>query len=254
MLFNKINQRLSLFGVDIECLYSSLKRTPRFVKTALEYKRRQGESFPLNLRYCLPYVNDYAVQAGVASGHYFWQDHWVAKRIYERKPKKHIDVGSRIDGFISSLLVFMPVTVIDVRPMSSSIEGLSFIQDDATELGNIKSGSVESISALHSIEHFGLGRYGDPVDPEACFRAMRSLARVLRKGGRLYLSVPIGVERLYFNAHRVFSPHTVLEQFGDLKLVSFSAVDDAGNFKKDAVVDDYTRQQFACGIFEFTRT
>jgi len=43
---------------------------------------------------------------GDASGHYFHQDLIVARRIFERDPRKHVDVGSRIDGFVAHLAVF----------------------------------------------------------------------------------------------------------------------------------------------------
>ena len=131
--------------------------------------------------------------------------------------------------------------------------GLSFLQSDATRLANIADDSIESLSTLHAIEHFGLGRYGDPIDPGACFAAMRSLARVLKPGGRLYFSVPIGVERLEFNAHRVFSPRTVLEQFKSLRLVSFAGVNDTGELQPEAQPDDYLSARFSCGLFEFTK-
>ena len=45
------------------------------------------------------------------------------------------------------------------------------------------SDSIPSISCLHAVEHVGLGRYGDPIDPEGCFTAMRELGRVVSPGG-----------------------------------------------------------------------
>ncbi len=98
----------------------------------------------------------------------------------------HLDVGSRLDGFIAHLLAFMEVEVIDIRPLNINVPGLRFTLGDATVLER-KSDSVESLSSLHAVEHFGLGRYGDSIDPEACFKAMRSFARVLKPGGVLYL-------------------------------------------------------------------
>jgi hypothetical protein len=53
---------------------------------------------------------------GSAKGHYFYQDLLVARRIYENKPEKHIDVGSRIDGFVAHTASFREITVIDIRP------------------------------------------------------------------------------------------------------------------------------------------
>ena len=77
-------------------------------------------------------------------------------------------------------------------------------------LARFADGSLESLSTLHAVEHFGLGRYGDPIHPDGWRRAAEALARVLAPGGRLYFSVPIGRERLVFNAHRVFSPERCL--------------------------------------------
>jgi len=105
----------------------------------------------------------------------------------------------------------MKVKVIDVRPLKSRIKGLDFIQADATELKGIKSNSIKSLSSLHAVEHFGLGRYTDPIGPDSWKKAINSLERVLAKGGKLYFSVPIGKERLNFNAHRVFDPQTILQ-------------------------------------------
>src|SRR5262249_19182135 len=139
-----------------------------------------------------PFLADYGAEAGSARGHYFHQDLWFARKIFAARPKRPVDIGARVHRFVAHLPTFMPVTVIDVRPMHSAVEGLSFLQSDATRLDNVPDDSIESLSTLHAVEHFGLGRYGDPVDPDACFSAMRSLARVLAPRGKLYFSVPVG--------------------------------------------------------------
>jgi hypothetical protein len=112
---------------------------------------------------------------------------------------------------------------------------------------------VESLSCLHAAEHFGLGRYTDPIDPDACFKAMAAIQRVLRPGGHLYFSVPVGAERLEFNAQRVFDPVTVQVTFNRLQLVSFAAVDDAGQFYPETDPGIYSRARYACGMFELTK-
>ena len=113
--------------------------------------------------------------------------------------------------------------------------------------------SILSISCLHAAEHFGLGRYGDPIDPEAPFRVMEELQRVLAPGGTLYFSVPVGRERVCFNSHRVFSPQTVLRSLYNLRLVSFSVVDDDGKFLENAHPAAFETAHGACGMFEFRR-
>jgi len=117
----------------------------------------------------------------------------------------------------------------------------------------IADASVESLSSLHAVEHFGLGRYGDPIDPTAPVKAMQAMARVIQPGGRLYFSVPIGRQRLQFNGQRVFSPVGVLGYLQPLRLVSFAAVDDTGTFRKTANPEDYTGAHCSCGLYEFTR-
>lgn len=128
-------------------------------------------------------LSDWNGDAGTLD-YYFWQDLWAAKKIFQRRPSQHLDIGSRIDGFVAHVLSFMPVTMIDVRPLSESekVEGLNFIQADATNLENIPDNSLESLSSLCAPEHFGLGRYGDPVDAQACFKAMKSMQRVTGGG------------------------------------------------------------------------
>ena len=99
-------------------------------------------------------------------------------------PQKHFDIGSRIDGFIGNLATFHDdIVLIDVRPLDRYIPSVSFIQTDATNLEQIEDGSIESISALCSLERFGLGRYGDPINPEACFQAFESIKRVTKRMG-----------------------------------------------------------------------
>ena len=154
---------------------------------------------------------------------YFWQDLWAAKMIYHRRPEVHYDIGSRVDGFITHLLSFdQIVKQIDIRPLDVDVSGYGFVQADATNLNGIENESIKSISALCSLEHFGLGRYGDDLDPEGCFKAFRAIQRVLGRDGYAYISVPIGKEHLEFNAHRVFSPQTIIESFDKMELVEFS--------------------------------
>ena len=227
---------------------------PRFLKMLLSYYRAwDGGRFPLRITSLSPIAVQWQRLAGETTGHYFHQDLWAARKIFEACPKQHIDIGSRIDGFAAHILTFMPITILDIRPLESDVIGLTFVQGDASTLSGFADNSVESLSSLHAVEHFGLGRYGDEVDPVACFNSMREMVRVLKGGGSLYFSVPIGAEHLVFNAYRVFSPRTILEAFGELELVSFAAVDDAGDFHDQVEPEDFIAAKFACGLFEFTK-
>ncbi len=172
--------------------------------------------------YLIPY--DKFEPAGVL-GSYFWQDLWAARHIFKEKPSVHYDIGSRIDGFIAHLVTFgQRVILLDIRPMEVVIPGVTFIQCNAMNLEEIEDNSIESLSALCSLEHFGLGRYGDPIDPEACFRCFDAIQRKIKKGGCLYISVPVGREHVEFNAHRVFYASTIRACFGKMKLEEYTSV------------------------------
>jgi hypothetical protein len=241
-------------GFHPSTLFKSLIGLPVFVSNWLKYRRLNSTpAFRLRLTEAFPILTDRFASAGLAEGHYFHQDLWAARKIFQQRPPAHIDIGSRIDGFIAHLLAFMPVTVLDIRPLVSRVQGLTYLQDDATSLSMLQENSVSSLSSLHAAEHFGLGRYGDPIDPDACFKFMDSLQRVLAPGGKLYFSVPVGRERVEFNAHRVFSPNTILKQFTLLRLESFSFVGDDGSLYLDTEPLALPASEMACGLFEFTK-
>ncbi len=255
MKYKKLISLLMVFGIDLEQLYLSIVGLPKYLSSLIRYQQTARNSlFPLSIKLIRPMLSDRYRQAGSFGAEYFYQDIWAAKKILQQAPIIHTDIGSRIEGFISHLLCYRQVSVIDIRPMSP-IEGINFIQCDATHLNDFADNSLESISSLHAVEHFGLGRYGDSVDPEACFHAMKAFQRVLKPGGRLYFSVPIGRECVYFNAHRIFNPLTIINTFYQLELLSFSVIDDKGKFisSPNAIIDDYLNANHSCGLFEFIK-
>lgn len=214
------------------------------------------DTFAINEKYLWPITFDKYDSAGTV-GNYFWQDLWAARLILKSGAKKHFDIGSRLDGFIAHLLAAnIDVTMIDVREFPAEIEGLHTIVDDATYLSNIPDESIHSMSALCSLEHFGLGRYGDPVDPEACFKCFENIQKKLAPGAHLYISLPIGRERVEFNAHRVFYPSTVISCFDKLTLQEFS-VTSQGTITYHADVhafdDDSHNGEWRYGLFHFTK-
>ena len=204
----------------------------------------------------LPILSDVKTQSGKVKRHYFHQDLWAARRIYEEKPAKHIDVGSRVDGFVAHLLTFMDVTVIDIRSFKSKIKGLTFHQADMMEHdpGHNRI-LVESVSCLHALEHFGLGRYGDPVCLNGWEKGLRNLAALVAPGGRLYLSVPIGPQVIEFNAQRIFKPETIITAAAklDLQLIEFSYIDDAGDLHESVGINEAKGCTYGCGCFLFSR-
>jgi len=213
-------------------------------------------SFAIQERYMWPVLYDRYGYAG-AIGNYFLQDLWAAKLIVKDGVKKHFDIGSRLDGFIAHLLAAeIDVTMIDVREFPGEVSGLHTIVDDATSLYQLQDESIDSLSALCSIEHFGLGRYGDTINPEACFECFANIQRKLKRGGKLYISLPVGKERVEFNAHRVFYAETVINCFQTLKLEEFSCAAD-GKIESNVNIHKYDADNhdgnYRYGLFRFLK-
>lgn len=228
-----------------------------FEKDMKEYSAlNTRENFEIDKENLWPIMGDKYADAG-AMGNYFWQDLWAAKHIISEGILEHFDIGSRIDGFIAHLLAAgIKMNMIDIRPFPSEVENLYTIVDDATMLNNIEDDSLESLSALCSLEHFGLGRYGDPVDPEACFKCFAAIQRKMKVGGRVYISVPIGKERVEFNAHRVFYASTIIEAFSDMGLEEFSCAAE-GKIEYDVDIHKYDNDshngEWRFGLFRFVK-
>jgi hypothetical protein len=65
--------------------------------------------------------------------------------------------------------------------------------------------SFDFAISVSSFEHDGLGRYGDPIDPDGDLKAMLNVKNnVLNVGGLLFLSVPVGNDAVAWNAHRKY--------------------------------------------------
>ena len=183
--------------------------------------------------------------------HYYYQEIWAMKRILARKPKKHVDLASKYN-FSGYLSLFIPVDFVDLRPVKAHLSGLKIIRANILHLP-YKRNSVPSLSSLHVIEHIGLGRYGDAIDPEGTKKAIKEMIRVMKPGGYIYLSLPVGKYRLCFNAHRIHTPEMIIREFIGCKLVEFSVVDDEGNLHENVDWRSYGKPHYGCGLFIFRK-
>lgn len=200
----------SQFGLDPLRLIRSMRGLPSFIRDWWRF--RQGYSGRLIF---VPCLHDRFEEGGITKSEYFWQDLLVARWIHEAKPERHVDVGSRVDGFVAHVASFRDIEVFDVRPITSLVPGVIFRQADLMDASSLPSdvtggGYCDSLSCLHALEHFGLGRYGDPIDSLGWERGFINMAALLKPGGTFYLSTPIGRERVEFNANWVFDPRTIL--------------------------------------------
>lgn len=246
------------FGMDPRGLKAS-KNMPRFWRDYRAFTASGGEVAELH-----PILGDYEAQAGSGSGHYFHQDLLVASFVHDAAPRRHIDVGSRIDGFIAHVAAFREIEMIDIRPLEKSAHArIKFLQSDLMMRDPARDGIADSVSSLHALEHFGLGRYGDPIDPQGHVTGFRNLARIVEPGGKLYVGLPIGaMTKVFFNAHRIFAPTeppTWFEDAGaskseDFTLERFDYVDDAGDLHTRIEPEAVPPLTHGCGIYSFRRS
>jgi hypothetical protein len=168
-----------------------------------------------------PVLQDFTAQAGSADGHYFWQDLIVARWIFESNPNNHLDVGSRVDGFVAHLLSFREVTMVDIRPLEQEIPGLTVFLGDAQKPLTQINQSYDSVSSLHAIEHFGLGRYRDALEVNGHINGLRNISETVKTGGELFVSFPIGKESVEFNEQRILDPLLPEQLLGKFELQEF---------------------------------
>lgn len=230
-----------IFGFYPRRIVRSLKALSWYRADRKIFKKQafllKNNYFPLSSNF--PCLLDRDEEGGCASGHYFHQDLLVAQQVFNAVPQKHVDIGSRIDGLVAHIASFREVEVMDIRPMTSNLTNINYIQADCMADDLPFENYCDSVSSLHAIEHFGLGRYGDPIDVNGHEKGLNNIYKLLRSGGTFYFSVPMGGQRVEFNAHRVFGLTYLLDFFKDKYYIkSFSYVDDKGDLHKDVTLTD----------------
>lgn len=258
-IFKRIRSLLTMVGIDLTRFVRSIRGLGPYFRnrSALKRSAAGNTDFPFGKAY--PCLHDRYEAGGVASGHYFHQDLHVAQLILKNNPVRHVDVGSRVDGFVGHIAVFREIEVFDIRPMVTSAKNIFFRQRDLMEERPDFDHCTDSLSCLHTLEHFGLGRYGDPVDYNGYQKGWESLCRMVKPGGKFYFSTPIGPQRIEFDAHRVFSvPFLVGMMKGTFRIDSFAYVNDKGDLVTGADPMSPEAQnsfgcRYGCGIFELTK-
>jgi hypothetical protein len=207
----RLGHWIRLLGFDLHRAAQTLRGFLRWYQNRSQFKKELAGGFKWGEE--LPMIGEWEQSSG-GPGAYFLQDLEVARWLFEDRPVRHVDVGSRIDGFIGSVASFREVEVIDIRPAPFPVERVVFHQlDIMSELPDTWKHATDSLSCLHTVEHFGLGRYGDPINPNGHLKGLEGLKFMVKPGGMFYLSVPVGAERIEFNAHRIFSIPTVASWF-----------------------------------------
>ena len=253
IILKRINQFLVLHGIDLKKIYS-LRFIAYYFYTCIQFLRIGGK-----IKFIFPVLSDRNDLAGSIKDHYFLQDIHVARKIYSHNPTRHIDIGSRIDGFIAHLAIFRKVEVFDIRNLPKKVdENITFKKVDINKVPAKYIKQYESVSCLHTIEHIGLGRYGDKINVNGHLDAIENIAKLVKMNGFLYLSVPISSKtQVYFNMHRVMHPNeiptcNILKN--KFSLISFDYIDDNGNLLTNVSIDEIEKlPTYGCGIYQFIR-
>ncbi|MEA2112496.1 MAG: DUF268 domain-containing protein [Patescibacteria group bacterium] len=184
--------------------------------------------------------------------HYIYHPAWAARILAQTKPKKHIDISSTLH-FCSVVSAFIPIEFYDYRPANINLNNLTSKKANINSLP-FTDNSVKSLSCMHTVEHIGLGRYGDEIDPNGDLKAISELKRVLAIEGNLLFVVPVGKPKIVFNAHRIYSYNQIIEYFKDFKLQNFSLITDKGQFIFNSNKENTDNQKYGCGCFWFKKT
>jgi SAM-dependent methyltransferase len=238
-------------GLIVRSRQKSKFRKQYEVLRHLESKTRSR--FSLRSEDFFPCLDDATSNTGF-DRHYVYHVAWAIRKVKEIAPSEHIDISSSLH-FCAGLSAFIPVRFYDYRP---ALLELSDLSSCAADLHNLpfESNSVESLSCMHTVEHVGLGRYGDPIDYDGDLKAIGELKRVVRPGGSLLFVTPIGRSRIQFNAHRIYSYSQILEAFAGFELREFSLVPDSekdGGLVENAPEEFADKQTYGCGCFWFVK-
>ena len=184
--------------------------------------------------------------------HYIYHPAWAARIINEIKPVLHTDISSTLH-FCTIVSAFVKTEFYDYRPAILNLGNLNCKHADLTNLP-FESNSITSLSCMHTIEHVGLGRYGDPIAPDGDLKAFSELKRVCAINGNLLIVVPVGIKKIQFNAHRIYDPFDVVSYMDGFTLKNFALINDAGTYLDTAGLSEAAKQIYGCGCFWFEKS
>jgi SAM-dependent methyltransferase len=221
-----------------------------FASEFLKYKKINDNRFPVTVKDIYPCLAD-KLSKTPFDHHYIYHPAWAARILAKTKPEYHVDFSS-ILSFASIVSAFIPIKFYDYRPANLQ---LSNWQSGFADLNNLQfeTDSQPSVSCMHTVEHIGLGRYGDVLDIEGDLKAIAELKRIVQPGGDLLFVTPVGRSRIEFNAHRIYSYEQIINYFSPFKLVEFSLIPDTGGLINGANPALVKQQEYGCGCFWFKK-
>ena len=239
------------FAQSMKWRLSQLVAQVRFRQEFMTFKNlsSQGSAsqrFAIRWQDRYPCLNDRTATTSF-DWHYLYHTAWAARIVAQTCPAYHVDIASDL-YFCALVSAFVPVRFYDYRPADLRLSNLSYERADLLARP-FPDASIHSLSCMHVIEHIGLGRYGDPLDPNGDLKAMSELKRVLGPGGSLLFVVPVGEPKVVFNAHRVYAYAQIVGVFADLQLKQFALITEnlQDGLIENATVEMADAQTYGCG-------
>lgn len=237
--------------------YLRYKRDVKRLRTDLNAFRaseaKTKSRFTLREEDLRPFLGD-KTQNTSFDRHYVYHVAWACRVVKDINPQVHVDFASSLH-FCTTISAFVPTKFYDYRPAKINLQGLESLPGDLTKMA-FADNSIESLSCMHTIEHVGLGRYGDPIDYDGDLKAIAELKRVVKPGGSLLIVTPIGKPCIQFNGQRIFSYAQMLEYFNGFELKEFSLIPDSdatGGLIRNASGALADQQTSGCGCFWFIK-
>jgi len=222
-----------------------------FNKELIYFKNiNSGDRFSNESIGIFPCLNDKTLTTPF-DAHYVYHPAWAARIIKQSNPELHIDISSTLH-FCTMLSAFIPTAFYDYRPATLNLDNLISETADLINL-HFKTNSIKSLSCMHTLEHIGLGRYGDPLDPDGDLKAITELSRVCAIGGNLLLVVPVGQKKILFNAHRIYNPREFATYLEGFEVIDFSLITDENIFISKATYEQAEIQNYGCGCYWFKK-
>lgn len=258
IIYKKLRSMLrSCLPLCARRLYVQHGKNAKFEKEFSELKRQESDNsfrFPsLSWQDRYPCLEDGNSNTPFDK-HYLYHPAWAARVLAKIMPRRHVDISSSL-SFCTIVSAFVPVDFYDYRPAMIDLDGLRSKFGDLLHLP-FADGELQSVSCMHVIEHVGLGRYGDPLDYDGDLKAIAELKRITKVGGDLLLVVPVGMPKIAFNAHRIYSYEQIVENFDEFELLEFALITDPDQPEgliRNAPPELVSQQQYGCGCFWFRR-
>ncbi|MBN3884873.1 MAG: DUF268 domain-containing protein [Nostoc sp.] len=142
-------------------------------------------------------------------------------RLYKSSNITVLDVGAAESLLSYELASFnYSVTAIDIRPIALFHPNLKFVKTDICN-PVLPPASFDCVIALSTLEHIGLGWYGDETGESYDIKAVQQISLLLKPEGSFILTVPYGKKALT-PVHRIYNQESLQKLIQDFKIVQIS--------------------------------